>query len=64
MIAMNMAKETCQWGGSTRNGPEIIDLSEVSTVEYSHFLLSAANFVFPEILCKCKLTVMVATPED
>lgn len=64
MIAMNMAKETCQWGGSTRNGPEIIDLSEVSKVEYSNFLPSAANFVFPEILSRCKLRVMVATLED
>lgn len=64
MIAMNMAEKTCQWGGSTRNGPEIIDLSKVSKVEYSHSLPSAANFVFPGILCRCKSMVLVATLKD
>ncbi len=50
MIAMDMTEETCQRGCSTRNGPEIINLSKVSKVELSYSLQFAANFVFPEIL--------------
>lgn len=64
MIAMNMTEETCQRGCSSRNGPEIINLSKVSKVELSYSLPSAANFVFPEILCRCKSGVLVATPKD
>lgn len=64
MIAMNMTKETCQWGCSPQNSTEIINLIKVRKLESSYSLPSAANFLFPEILCKCKSGVLVALPKD
>lgn len=61
---MNMAEETRQRGCSTQNGTEIINLNKVSKVEYSYFPPYAANFVFPEILCRCKSEVLIVTPKD
>lgn len=64
MIAMNMTKETCQWGCSSQNGPEIINLITVRKRELSYSLPSAANFLFPEILCRCKSGLPVAIQKD